>query len=322
MTKDTAIKPASIESKALVRLGDKANTEHKAAMRQGVEALKHAIECGRLLAEAKAQMKHGEWLPWLGEHFEASQPWAWGYMRLYAQRDQLANYKRTYNLSISGGLKLLTEAKRAEQGEKRNAARDSLAKLGKSTKASERWKIECADAGTYEADQQFDFIITDPPYPKEHLGLYSVLAERAREWLKPTGLVLAMCGQSYLDDIYSMLREHLDYYWTAAYLTPGQPKPLRQRQVNTCWKPILIYTLPGQKYRGKTFSDVFTSDRNEKGGPFTNGASPKAECCPLCNKCVWQAKAFSIHSVAQAQQGLRHFGTIALLPESTSTPRP
>jgi ParB/RepB/Spo0J family partition protein len=141
--------------------------------------------------------------------------------------------------------------------------RKRIAETAKATHTSQ-WQVEQGDIRTYQMDRRFDFIITDPPYPKEYLPLYEVLARRALEWLKPTGLVLVMCGQSYLDQVMTLMGTHLDYYWTGCYLTPGQPTPLRTRQVNTTWKPILVYRLPGQKYTGKIFGDVWTSEGNDK----------------------------------------------------------
>ena len=58
------------------------------------------------------------------------------------------------------------------------------------------------------------------------------------------------------------MSKHLDYYWTATYLTLGQPTPLRQRNVNSTWKPLLIYSKG--KYKGKIFGDVFRSEKSEK----------------------------------------------------------
>ena len=72
-----------------------------------------------------------------------------------------------------------------------------------------------------------------------------------------------MSGQLYLNQIYSIFDKHLTYYWTACYLTPGQPTPLRTRQVNTTWKPILIYGL-NDKYKGKIFGDVYKSPQPAK----------------------------------------------------------
>ncbi len=42
----------------------------------------------------------------------------------------------------------------------------------------------------------------------------------------------------------------------------GSPTPLRQKNVYTSWKPLLIYS--NGKYTGKIFEDVFTSYKKEK----------------------------------------------------------
>jgi site-specific DNA-methyltransferase (adenine-specific) len=163
-------------------------------------------------------------------------------------------------------------AKRIRSGKAKNVAeaasrikREQLAAVGAEIASKARcWNVWQADIQSWTAPRQYDFIITDPPYPKEYLHLYEVLARRAAEWLKPSGLLIAMAGQTYLDEIYAAMGKHLDYYWTAAYLTPGQPTPLAHVNVNSTWKPLLIYQVKGQKYRGKTFGDVFKSDGNEK----------------------------------------------------------
>lgn len=142
-------------------------------------------------------------------------------------------------------------------------ARNQLAEQGQELESGDRWFVEVGDVRTYSTKKTFDFIITDPPYPKKYLSLYEVLARRSKEWLKPSGLLIVMCGQSYLDQIYQVLSEHLIYYWTSCYLTPGQPTPLRHKQVNCSWKPILIYSVT-EKYSGKSFGDVYTSPRPEK----------------------------------------------------------
>ncbi|GIV51803.1 MAG: hypothetical protein KatS3mg038_2324 [Candidatus Kapaibacterium sp.] len=125
-------------------------------------------------------------------------------------------------------------------------------------------KLWQADIRTWQAPRQYDFIITDPPYPREYLSLYETLAERAAEWLAPGGLLVVMVGQSYLDEIIAMMTRHLDYYWTACYLLPEQPTPLRRRAVNTSWKPLLMFVRKGDEYRGKIFGDVFTSPKPAK----------------------------------------------------------
>jgi len=155
-----------------------------------------------------------------------------------------------------------TVARREQQEAERNQKRAEIAAQGAAIEPDDRWNIYHADMRTWTAPRRYDFIITDPPYPKEYLYLWEALAEHAVDWLKPGGLLIAMSGQSYLDEIYSMLSGRLRYYWTATYLTPGQPTPLRQVNVNTTWKPLLIYC--NGDYSGKTFGDVFKSDGNDK----------------------------------------------------------
>lgn len=174
-----------------------------------------------------------------------------------AQPDLLAGVVEA--MDASGNVN--AAAKEVER-RKREAERAAMAAAAADLPESDRWHVAAADIATYQTTERFDFIITDPPYERGALPLYGALARRACEWLKPSGLLVVMCGQSYLPDIYRALSEHLAYYWTACYLTPGQPTPLRQRQVNTSWKPILVYGKPD--YHGKIFGDVFKSDGNDK----------------------------------------------------------
>ena len=145
----------------------------------------------------------------------------------------------------------------------RQERRAELARVGEATPINQRWNIHQANINEYQTDKRYDFIITDPPYPKEYLPLYGVLAKRSAEWLKPGGLLVAMCGQSYLNEIYELMGQSLEYYWTACYLTPGQATALWQKQVISNWKPVLIYGI-NRYYGGKIFSDVYKSDSNDK----------------------------------------------------------
>jgi len=163
---------------------------------------------------------------------------------------------------IVAGEMTIQEAKKKIKKDANDKARKSMAEAGALIPSSDKWHVYQDDIRTWKSQHQYDFIITDPPYPKEFLPLWEILAERANEWLKPGGLLIAMSGQSYLDDIYAMMSRHLNYYWTAAYLTLGQPTPLRQVNVNSTWKPLLIFSKG--KYNGKIFGDVFKSDGKDK----------------------------------------------------------
>lgn len=165
---------------------------------------------------------------------------------------------------IKSGAVTVHEAKKEIRGEEIKEIRAKMVSEAATVPKDHRYKVSVGNVETFEMEKQFDYIITDPPYLREYLPLYETLAERAAEWLKPEGLLVVMCGQSYVDQIYSLMSMHLDYYWTAAYLTQGQPTPLRTRQVNSTWKPLLFFVPKGSKYKGKIFGDVFVSDANDK----------------------------------------------------------
>ncbi len=163
---------------------------------------------------------------------------------------------------IESGKITVHQAEKEIKAERTATIRADIATRGAQVPESEKWCIYHDDMTKWIAPRQYDFIITDPPYPKKYLPLYETLAIRATEWLKDGGLLVVMCGQSYLNEIYAMMSKHLTYYWTAAYLTPGQPTPMRQVNVNTTWKPLLIFRKGD--YSGKIFGDVFKSDGNDK----------------------------------------------------------
>ena len=85
-----------------------------------------------------------------------------------------------------------------------------------------------------------DAVITDPPYPKEFLPVFTELAEGCKAVGVP--LVAVMSGQSYLPEVIQRLCKHLNYRWTLAYMTPGgQAVQQWQAKVNTTWKPVLLF---------------------------------------------------------------------------------
>lgn len=110
-------------------------------------------------------------------------------------------------------------------------------------------------------DESVDYIITDPPYPKEYIPLYEDLSRLAKRVLKPGGSMLVMTGQSYLPEVMALLGKHMDYHWCLSYLTPGGQSPqLWHKRTNTFWKPILWYTKG--TYQGDYIGDVLKSPTN------------------------------------------------------------
>ena len=121
---------------------------------------------------------------------------------------------------------------------------------------------DIAVAAQHVEAESVDFIVTDPPYPREFLPVYDDLAVFAQHSLKPGGSLLCMVGESYLPEIIEKLATKLKYHWTISYLTPGgQATQLFDRKVNTFWKPVLWFTKGD--YGGDWIGDVAGSKAND-----------------------------------------------------------
>lgn len=68
-----------------------ANREHALAFEAGVSMIEHAIRAGEALIEAKAQLRHGEWLPWVADNFDASEDTAERYMNVARNSARVRN---------------------------------------------------------------------------------------------------------------------------------------------------------------------------------------------------------------------------------------
>lgn len=167
-------------------------------------------------------------------------------------------------ITSTGLQKLADKIKKEEKRQKYTAAGEDI------MLATETYQLICGDfaeVGLQLADESVDVIITDPPYPKEYLHLYGLLAREAARLLKPGGSLLAMAGQSYLPKVLRMLEQYLAYHWTIAYETPGgQAAMIHHRNVNTFWKPVFWFVKG--KYEGDWRGDVVVSNVNENDKRF------------------------------------------------------
>ncbi len=85
---------ADIKIEKINRLHD----EICASLKVGLEK---AIRIGGLLMEKKAELAHGQWLPWIKQHMVFSQPTAFNYMNVCKNKDKLLtvnNLKEAYRL--------------------------------------------------------------------------------------------------------------------------------------------------------------------------------------------------------------------------------
>ena len=87
-----------------------ANEAHRKAEDTAVSALEYAREAGEHLSNAKAQCRHGEWLPWLEANFDGTRNTAAKYMRLSTRWHELdSNVSEPIHLTIESALALLAE---------------------------------------------------------------------------------------------------------------------------------------------------------------------------------------------------------------------
>ena len=94
-----------------IQFAERIEAEHRAAIGAARTAIEHAVECGRLLIEAKAQIGHGGWLAWVEEHLTFGARQATKYMRLQRHRGHLANRNCGSDLGVNAALGLLATPK-------------------------------------------------------------------------------------------------------------------------------------------------------------------------------------------------------------------
>lgn len=112
----------------LSALASKVNAEHRACSEAIRRSLAHALTAGELLIEAKAQLPHGEWLPWLGGNTEIPERTARLYMRVARHRGELEKTATVADLTLRGAVALLTDAKPEQAGAWEEAVASAQAK--------------------------------------------------------------------------------------------------------------------------------------------------------------------------------------------------
>lgn len=147
------------------------------------------IEIGRRLTEAKEMLEHGQWLPYLKEQTEFSQPSASRLMRLYdeygAKQTSLfgaeLNYSTLNNLSISNALRLLAvpEDEREEFALEHDVEHMSARELDELIKqrdeaeqraAKAEEQVQQAADGAARADEQYQKAKQELHLLREKLG--------------------------------------------------------------------------------------------------------------------------------------------------------
>ena len=164
-------------------------------------------------------------------------------------------------LSIANEIR--RERKTARKKEREDAAEAAMSvALTSGSLSPDLHHAPCIDALKDIDAGSIDWIITDPPYPREFLPVYDDLASVAEHSLKDGGSLLCMVGQSFIPEIIEALKARLKYHWVVGYLTPGgQAVQVWDRRVNTFWKPILWFTKGA--YSGQWVGDSVASRTND-----------------------------------------------------------
>ena len=114
-----------------------------------------------------------------------------------------------------------------------------------------------------------DAIVTDPPYPREHLPAWSDLARFAATALRPGGFLAALSGQSWLPDVLRRLDvPGIVYRWTMAVLLPGAAVKVWNRNLSAQWKPLIVCERAGGQSRGGWLDVIGAGGRRWQAGAF------------------------------------------------------
>lgn len=111
-------------------------------------------------------------------------------------------------------------------------------------------------------DNSINWIITDPPYPKEYLHTFEELSFLANRVLKPNGSCLVLSGQFWLPKVIQMLSKHLTFHWMLSYDLPNGNLQIHPKKVLNQWKPLLWFTKG--EYRGEWVKDKIISEQRDK----------------------------------------------------------
>ena len=104
------------QSNSLTVLAARILAEHDAVRGLLKDTVVRAMAAGDLLIEAKRQLEHGQWLPWLRDHVKISEREAQRYMRLARNRAVTeAKNDTVSDLTLNGALALLTTPQVAEK---------------------------------------------------------------------------------------------------------------------------------------------------------------------------------------------------------------
>jgi 16S rRNA G966 N2-methylase RsmD len=117
-------------------------------------------------------------------------------------------------------------------------------------------------------DNSVDFIITDPPYPKEYLYLFDWLAGFAAKKLKRGGSVVFYYNVYFEPEIHAMFAKYKDQlsWWWRIHVdhVGGGTRRIYERRVRVEGKPMMWFVKGNRRLTGAYVVDCIQSTRADK----------------------------------------------------------
>ena len=168
----------------------------------------------------------------------------------------------------TGKVSVSAAYKEIQREEKKREREKQIQEAAEKYQEDESLRVVCADFYPWCVqnleDDSVDLILTDPPYKKEFLHVWSQLAEVAARKLKPGGYLATYSGQLYFNQVVRMLDEHLSYCWMVALHHNGPTQLVHPRNAICTWKPILIFKKGEAGKFENTLVDGIADDYQDK----------------------------------------------------------
>jgi hypothetical protein len=92
-------------------------------------------------------------------------------------------------------------------------------------------------------EDSIDLVMTEPHCKDADIFFWTKLAEVSEKILKPSGFLVAYCGQKLFDRVVGVLSKYLNYHWMYCIGSNGSEES-SQNGIMDEWQPVLVYYKP------------------------------------------------------------------------------
>ena len=219
--------------------------------------LEKAAEIGELLAEARSQVRHGEWAGWLAKCGLRPRT-AWDYVAVASAKAE--NRWPATKMTIKQFLDAVRKARFAERRAERQAIRRTIAE--EQGELPSNIELVHADCKKHLWPDRIDLIASDPPWAD--LDAYEWLAKFAAQRLRVDGLLLVQCATIHLPRVLNLMNAaRLNYVWTMAVIYSETRTVRANGRFRATWSPVLVFSRGDCTIR-QSLSDGYTVRGGEK----------------------------------------------------------